>query len=327
VKQKGSLPSIQYISHGASETGGYAHEFFFAQSLSETLTGNISNFQAIRFRRNFKGVFAWLWLALKTFISTDRNAVVITVSRLAWPVRLKLLFGEGKLLLVLHNYDPSDGKPYLYYRLLDLFLKHAAKNPSRIFLVVDATYWQRFFNGRFLLSSVFFPNFFDANTLHIIRDSAKKNQKLIHFGMFSEKADLKKYLVLYHIFKQRGFVCYFSSPTPVFSPNLPVSVFQNRGDYLKQVAGSAATIIINKIHEGWNRLAHESILLGTPVIASPGGGLEDLVRLSGGVICEDPETIVQLIETGLPPIVFDNNAFEPANKQHYLEKIISFIQH
>ena len=121
-------------------------------------------------------------------------------------------------------------------------------------------------------------------------------------------------------------MCFFSSNEPVFSPNLPVSVFQNRGDYLKQVAGSAATIIINRIHEGWNRVAHESILLGTPVVASNGGGLEELVVLSGGVICETPETIVELIETGLSPSVFDNSPFEPENKQHYLQKIILFIQ-
>lgn len=325
MKQPHPLSRIQYISHGVRETGGYAHELFFAQSLSEAINGNGSGFQTIRFRRNFKGFFAWLWLALETFVSTDRNAVVITVARLAWPVRLKLLFGEGKLLLVLHNYDPSDGKPRLFYRLLDAFLKHAAIRPEKIKVVVVAQYWGLFFKERFNLSSTLFPNFFDANTLHIIRDSARKNPKLIHFGMFSEKADLKKYLILYHFFKQRGFVCYFSSTTPVFSPNLPVSVFQNRGDYLKQVAGSTATIIINKIHEGWNRVAHESVLLGTPVIASPGGGLEELVRHSGGVICEDPETIVGLMETGLPPMVFDNTPFEPAARNQYLNPIIAFI--
>lgn len=327
MKKPGALPIIQYISHGARETGGYAHELYFTQSTAEALTGNSSNFDEIRFRQNYKGFFAWFWLALKAFMATDRNAVVITVARLAWPVRLKLLFGKGKILLVLHNYDPSDGKPRLYYRLLDAFLIHAAKHIAKIKIVAVSQYWTLFFQQKFNLSTAWFPNFFDAKSLQIIRDSARKNPKLIHFGMFSEKADLKQYLILYHILKQRGFVCYFSSPTPVFSPNLPVSVFDRRSDYLKQVAGSAVTIVINKIHEGWNRVAHESILLGTPVVASPGGGLEDLVRLSGGVVCEDPETIVGLMEAGLPPIVFDNNPFEPAAKKHYLEKIIPFIQH
>ncbi|NBP06354.1 MAG: hypothetical protein EBV15_09090, partial [Bacteroidetes bacterium] len=93
---------------------------------------------------------------------------------------------------------------------------------------------------------------------------------------------------LYHLLKELGFVCYFSSSEPVFCPDLPVSVFQKHGDYLKQVAGSAATVILNKTIEGWSRVAHESILLGTPVIASSGGGLEELVRLSGGCVCDNP---------------------------------------
>jgi glycosyltransferase involved in cell wall biosynthesis len=280
----------------------------------------------MRFRRNFKGFFNWILLAIKTFFAADHNAVVITVARLAWLVRLKQLFGNGKLLLVLHNYDPNDGKPRLFYALLASFLRHAAKNGNKIRVVAVAPYWQRFFEERFMLHAVLFPNFFDANTLQIIGNSGRKNPKLIHFGMFSEKADLKKYIILYHLLKNNGFVCYFSSPVPVFCPDLPVSVFQKHGDYLKQVAGSAATVILNKTIEGWSRVAHESILLGTPVIASSGGGLEELVRLSGGCVCDNPEDVVSIITTALPAITFDNTLFEPAEKKQYLEKIISFVQ-
>ena len=103
VKVAGTPPKIQYISHGARETGGYAHEQFFAQSLSEALSGKPNAYAEVRFRRNFKGFFNWVLLAIKTFFAADRNAVVITVARLAWPVRLKQLLGHGKLLLVLHN--------------------------------------------------------------------------------------------------------------------------------------------------------------------------------------------------------------------------------
>jgi glycosyltransferase involved in cell wall biosynthesis len=279
----------------------------------------------MRFRRNFKGFFNWVLLAIKTFFAADRNAVVITVARLAWPVRLKQLLGNGKLLLVLHNYDPNDGKPRLFYALLASFLRHAAKNGDKVRVVAVAPYWQRFFEDRFMVPATLFPNFFDANTLQIIGNSGRKNPKLIHFGMFSEKIDIKKYIVLYHFLKEHGFVCYFSSSVPVFCPDLPVSVFQNRSDYLKQVAGSAATIILNKVIEGWPRVAHESILLGTPVIASPGGGLEELVHLSGGIVCDNPEAIAVLLQKPLPDISFDNTPFEPSAKNGYLKTILNFI--
>jgi glycosyltransferase involved in cell wall biosynthesis len=325
LKIQGNPTKIQYISHGECETGGYAHERFFAASLSEAVNGSADGFTEIRFHRNFKGPFRWFVLALKAFLAADRNAVVITVSRLAWPVRFKQFFGTGKTLLVLHNYDPADGKPRLYYRLLDGFLHHAAKKTSKIQLVVVARYWQNFFHTKFGLHSVLFPNFFDAKTLGLVRFSVRKNPKMVHFGMYSDKIDIKKYLVLFHLLKKHGFVCYFSSPRPVFFPDLPVSVFENRGDYLKQVAGSVATIILNKIDEGWNRVAHESILLGTPVIASPGGGLEELVLLSGGVITNTPEDVVTRLLSGLPNMVFDNAPFEPSNRNAYLKPIMPFI--
>jgi len=325
LKTRDNTPKIQYISHGACETGGYAHEKFFAASLSEAVNGSAEGFTEIRFRSNFKGLFRWFLLALKAFMAADRNAIVITVARLAWPVRFKQFLGTGKTLLVLHNYDPADGKPRLYFRLLDGFLQHAAKKTSKIQLVVVARYWQHFFHERFGLHPVLFPNFFDAKTMEIIRFSVRKNPKMVHFGMYSDKIDLKKYLVLYHLLKENGFVCYFSSPRPVFSPNLPVSIFENRGDYLKQVAGSVATIILNKINEGWNRVAHESVLLGTPVIASPGGGLEELVRLAGGVVSDHPDEIAHKLQAGLTEVSFDNSAFEPAVKNNYLSSILSFI--
>ena len=325
MKIQGNPTKIQYISHGECETGGYAHERFFAASLSEAVTGSADGFAEIRFRRNFRGPFRWFVLALKAFLAADHNAVIITVSRLAWPVRLKQFLGRGKMLLVLHNYDPCDGKPRLYYRLLDAFLKYAAKNPLNICLVAVAPYWQRFFNSRFGVASVLFPNFFDAKSLEIIRFSARKNPKLVHFGMYSDKIDIKKYLVLFHLLKKNGFVCYFSSPRPVFFPDLPVSVFETRGEYLKQVAGSVATVILNKTDEGWNRVAHESVLMGTPVIAAPGGGLEELVLLSGGVITNTPEEVVTRLLSGLPDIVFDNAPFEPSNRNAYLKPIMPFI--
>jgi glycosyltransferase involved in cell wall biosynthesis len=91
------------------------------------------------------------------------------------------------------------------------------------------------------------------------------------------------------------------------------------------MAGSVVTIILNKINEGWNRVAHESVLLGTPVIASPGGGLEELVRLAGGVVSDHPDEIAHKLQAGLPEVSFDNSAFEPAVKNNYLGSVLLFI--
>lgn len=320
-------PTLQYISHGLSPTGGYYHESTLAQTLAQQIHGNAATYREVRFNRNFKGPLGWLLLFVKTFLAADSNAVVITVARLAWPVRFKQLFGKGKMLLVLHNYDPRDAKPALYYRLLNAFLKYSTKRKSRIRVVVVARCWQAFFEKQFAVKSYLFPNLFPAESYQFFRSIAKKNSRLIHLGEFSEKSDVKKYLILLHKLKEYGFTCYFSSNKPEFKSHLPISFFNTREAYLKQMACSGATVIINRVDEGWNRVAHESILLGTPVLVMAGGGVAELADQLGGIPCHSVDEIINTLQSTLPPAeIAKTAAFETSTAPQWAQPLLEFIQ-
>lgn len=284
-----------YLSHGSLHTGGYAHEKELCAAIHPH---GSSGLREVRFTQNFKGPFAWLRLGLKAFREAKQEELIVTVARLAWPVWLAIRRNpKQKMLLVLHNYDPADGKPKLFYWLLNRFLtKVARKHPERVRVVCVAKHWQNLFQEQFGIEAFLFPNLFPDEPYRGIRASAAKNPKLIHLGQWSAKADLNQYRQLLPELQRRGYTCFFSSPEAVEDDTFPVHHFAMKSDYLKMVASSVASIILNKVQEGWSRVAHESFLVGTPVVCLPGGGLESLVVAGGGNVIQHWSEIPDLLQ-------------------------------
>ncbi len=286
---------LLYLSHGSRHTGGYAHEQYLFEALKAQLPAES---REIRFTKHFKGPLAWLrlgWMAFREAKKADR---VITVARLAWPVWLAIRSNPDKqMLLVLHNYDPNDGKPKLFYRLLDRFLlKIASAYPERVHVVCVAACWKKLFRKRFGVEAFLYPNLFPSEPYQRLRREVNKNAKLIHLGQWSAKANQILYRKMIPLLAQRGYTCFFSSPEAVEQKEFPVRHFLRKEDYLAALAESAASIILNRVREGWSRVAHESFLLGTPVVCLPGGGLEELTRLAGGRVGHGAEEIIGILD-------------------------------
>jgi hypothetical protein len=284
-----------YLSHGSLHTGGYAHEKELCAAIQRH---GYTAFREVRFTQNFKGPFAWLRLGLKAFRAAKQEELIVTVARLAWPVWWAIKRNpKQKMLLVLHNYDPQDGKPNLYYRMLDRFLlKIASAYPDRVGVVCVAACWKRLFLKRFGVEAFLYPNLFPSEPYQRIRGGATKHEKLIHLGQWSAKANLILYRKLIPMLSLRGYTCFFSSPEAVEQKEFPVRYFLRKEDYLAALAESAASIILNRVREGWSRVAHESFLVGTPVVCLPGGGLEELTRLAGGRVAHSVEDIIGILE-------------------------------
>lgn len=296
------------------------------ESIANALDLGAGDCQEIRFRRRFKGLFGWFRLGFSAFKAADPNATVITVARLAWPVFLKQLFGRGKMLVVVHNWDSRDGKPRIYYRVLSAFLNLARTRARKIAVVVPAAYWKQYLSARFGLSPLVFPNLFSEAPYAFFKEIARKNPKLIHLGQYSEKIDIKKYLVLCHTLNRYGFVYYFSSNSPISNTDFPISFFETKEAYLKQMSTCYASVFINKINEGWNRVAHESLLVGTPIIVSSGGGIEELANTLGCCVIDDPAEIVAALNS---PLLMANerelSRFYIRSAHDWVAPIIHFI--
>jgi glycosyltransferase involved in cell wall biosynthesis len=316
------MSEILYISHGETKTGGYFHESQMCSNLGQTTE--------VRFEKNYRGIWQWIRLFIQAFAVNNHAPIIVTVARLAWPVALKNAFQKKKIILVLHNFDPNDGKPKLYGFLLRKYLRFISNNPHKYALVVVSEYWKEYFRNNFgnAMNIWVYPNLFASEKYYFFRDISKKEPKLIHLGMYSEKADLKAYRNLIFELKKKGYSCYFSSSSNQEISDVPISYFPTHEAFVKQMARSRCTVILNKVNEGWPRLVHESFLCGTQVISTGGGGLDDLLNCSNGYKITQWEEVLELLEgQDFKPIHYVNlEQFDTRNKAGYLAPITQWIQ-
>ena len=290
---------IKYISYGKYETGGYKHELFFAEQLQQFLNqkGEHVSLEIDRKNRFYTNLFAYLKLFLLGLTANTNYNIV--VARVALFAVLRNAFTQNKVYIVLHNFDEYDGKSFwlnLYYDALFFVLKNT-KNDN-ISIVTVAPFWVQYFKEKTKNNiNVFnFPNFFDGEFYSDFIAVNKKKQ--IHLGQWS----FKNHADVFEIAKQlteQGYYCYFSTNFKDFATktsNYEVVYFDQFENYLTQMALSEFTLAITGINEGWNRVAHESILVGTPVIAYAKAGLLNLVNESKSIAASNMEEVLQGIE-------------------------------
>ena len=290
---------IKYISYGKYETGGYKHELFFAEQLQQFLNqkGEHVSLEIDRKNRFYTNLFAYLKLFLLGLTANTNYNIV--VARVALFAVLRNAFTQNKVYIVLHNFDEYDGKSFwlnLYYDALFFVLKNT-KNDN-ISIVTVAPFWVKYFKEKIKhnINVFHFPNFFDGEFYSDFIAVNKKKQ--IHLGQWS----FKNHADVFEIAKQlteQGYYCYFSTNFKDFATktsNYEVVYFDQFENYLTQMALSEFTLAITGINEGWNRVAHESILVGTPVIAYAKAGLLNLVNESKSIAASNMEEVLQGIE-------------------------------
>ncbi|MBS1765449.1 MAG: glycosyltransferase [Bacteroidetes bacterium] len=71
----------------------------------------------------------------------------------------------------------------------------------------------------------------------------------------------------------------------------------NKEDYVMLLHASSVVVLMSKLNEGWNRVAHEALLCKTPVIGSGIGGMHELLTKSGQIITTKDDLKDNVIST------------------------------
>lgn len=290
---------IRYLSHGKNETGGYRHGLFFAQQLQLRIQG--SRLAVLRNPEIFRG---WNHFRLQFWgCNKSKGDIIIVSVRLALIAIIRNLFTKRKIFIIMHNFDKTDGKTLglkCYYYLLFLLLKI---NPSsRIRVVTDSPFFKDKFQNKIKEPIILFPNFFDTKKLQTFKKEKKKRK--IHLGQWSEKNSPQIFVLAEKLTAQK-FECYFSTLISNLSQsNNTYSVvnFQTYEDYLEEMSECMYTLALPSVNEGWNRVAHESILVGTTVIGFEKGGLGYLLHEASMFVVIDAEAAYDLILKDNHPI-------------------------
>lgn len=82
--------------------------------------------------------------------------------------------------------------------------------------------------------------------------------------------------------------------------DLPVQYLQlDRPDYVRLLHLSSVFVCMSELEEGWNRIAHESMLCGTPVIGNGRGGMQELLAGGGQTVVKDPALLPAAVKNVL----------------------------
>ncbi len=308
------------------------HEAFFANALAQELgkSNSTIDFTQHRFNRFFKGFFAHVKLQFLTYklLNTD---IAILVSRMAWMAIFKLFFDRNfRAFVVFHHHDnliPASFFLKLYTNSFLYFLNFF--KIKRIATIVVSPFWYDEFKNKYPQLIVhYFPNLFDPIDYQAYQTI--KKSKSIHLGQCSWKND-PQILELAKQLSTIGYACYFSTNQANEQAKCEFYdiIYESHSSYLKRMAEAQYTLALTVYQEGWNRVAHESVLLGTPVIGYPNGGLHNLLEQSGSISVNSIDEAFQFIKANQGQLFKLNTSFiehfHPKHSLSYLTPILRFL--
>ncbi len=185
-------------------------------------------------------------------------------------------------ILILHHIEHSNGIKYYLDYLLNNYLINKLKYFNSIVTVSE--YWKKYLT-----------NYLPPDKIRVIKNSYDIEKIKSIINNFDEEEYKKKYsipknkIIIYggnslknkgvvelnKILKKNKYHLITSGRKDIDCGNMHLTLSYE--DYLRLLKICDVTILLSKYEEGWNRIAHESILCGTPVIGNNTGGLGELI--------------------------------------------------
>lgn len=202
-------------------------------------------------------------------------------------------------IAVIHHLDSSlsSGISTIYQHLCDKALYR--NRGQNIQIVTVAECWRRQLEKDGFKNVAVIYNSFDIDLYKFTEEDKRgfrikygfTNKPLIYLGNCQKKKGVvEAYNSLRGI--DAHFVTTGNKDVELPVPNLKLT-FE---EYRLLLASSDVVITMSLFKEGWNRVAHEAILCGTPVIGSGMGGMEELLLMSGQTICKSFNDLPHLVE-------------------------------
>lgn len=202
-------------------------------------------------------------------------------------------------IAVIHHIDSSHsgGISSVYQSFCDKSLFQNREKFDKI--VTVAKCWEKQLESAGFRNVAVIYNSFSTELYRFTEDEKNEFKKkygftgkpLIYLGNCQKK---KGVVEAYNVLK--GMDAYFvttgNKDVELPIPNLNLS-FE---EYRLLLASSDVVITMSLFKEGWNRVAHEASLCGTPVVGSGMGGMEELLLMSGQTICKSFSDLPSIVE-------------------------------
>lgn len=189
-----------------------------------------------------------------------------------------------KQLVIAYHYDTAYCHPLVKaHHILTLQSLVANKNKLHKLIVISKFWQDYFFNLGFKNIEIVYCGFdkkdflVDSMSMQSLRSKINPgDKKIVYIGNSQRKKGADQ---VYEVLNDRNDILLVTSGNKdIDLPCLNLNL--NRQEYLALLKLSSAVITFSQFKEGWNRVAHEAMMLGVPVIGSGFGGMGEL--LNGG---------------------------------------------
>lgn len=206
-------------------------------------------------------------------------------------------------IAVIHHIDHLLAKKSLYHRWYFYNLLRKVKKCNAILTVSE--HWKNYFVERncknvSVIYNSFIPDLYgksdeDEKSFRA-RNGIPEGKKIIYIGNAIRE---KGVVEVYDALKNSGHHLIMTGPRNRV-PDLKVQYLNlKRADYLKLLKFSSLVICFSLMEEGWNRIAHESLLSHTPVVGKESGGMTELLTNAGQIVVREKEEIFQAVNQAL----------------------------
>ena len=205
---------------------------------------------------------------------------------------------KGKKIVTLFHYDVSESPRKIKRRFFFNRFKKLSKDAS---MVVISNYWKDF-----LLSM----DIDDVTVIHCGYETEKykpyisKQDLFTSFGLpdkpiiYLGKNSTSKTLEAYRLLKplESDYLIVTTGPRTDFHG--PVHLNMDFKTYVSFLHYCSVVVLLPQFDEGWSRIAHESIICGSPVIGNGRGGMRELLEGCNQIIVDDNDTqnILKLVD-------------------------------
>ena len=204
-----------------------------------------------------------------------------------------------KNIIIVHHLDNSysSSKAKFFYFI---FRKRILSNLNRCeALVTVSKYWKDHFEKLGFKNVYLIYNAFKLDDLNFSSEEIEEFKKrynlagkpIIYLGNCQRA---KGVVESYQVLKDLDAILVTSGEQMVKIPARNLEIPHR--EYLKLLKASDIVLTMSKFKEGWCRVAHEAMLLKTPVIGSGKGGMRELLEGGKQIICEDFSLLRKKVE-------------------------------
>jgi glycosyltransferase involved in cell wall biosynthesis len=204
---------------------------------------------------------------------------------------------RAKRVIIMFHFDPEETRKKKKHRF---FFNRFLKNAGDAKIVVIAQYWKNYLLSRGLGNIEVIYCAYDVDKYKpylskqdFLKKFALADKPIIYLGKNSKPKTFNAYQIVRPL--ENDYLIVTSGPVKEF--NGPVHLDLDFNTYSSLLHFCAVTVLLPRFSEGWSRIAHESLICGTPVIGNGRGGMKELLEKTNQVIIDEnkPGEIRRLI--------------------------------